>query len=350
MNHTGVGRHVDNFFAGLVRQRPSGVRVHYLDPSRAHQVQRALVDLRENDATIFLWRLAPQLLPPFRGRRILWPYFEADRLAPKWIAEFLAYDEIWSPTDWGAQVLRDHGVPSERVRVVPAGVNDAVFRPRPQSRAGFTFLSVGKYENRKSIDEIVAAFREEFARDAYPETRLLLKADYPLYPQRIHELRGRVADDARIGVVSGDFSDQQMAALYNSADAFVFPSKSEGFGLPCIEALACAVPVVATRCSGQATILDRVAGLFRPVDYTLAPLVDEDYARFYAADYGDCNFGSWAIPSPVSLRQAMRDVYEAPLAWRARAAEASQIVRRAFSWDAVAAAALARLREPSSMA
>jgi glycosyltransferase involved in cell wall biosynthesis len=45
--------------------------------------------------------------------------------------------------------------------------------------------------------------------------------------------------------LTGQVSDDELAALYSGAHAFVFPSDDEGFGLPSVEALACGTPVVA---------------------------------------------------------------------------------------------------------
>lgn len=336
MNVTGVGRHIENFFFAMVRRRQPGTIVNYLDPAQEGPVRNAMFRLQPQDATIFLWKPRPEIVPGLRGRKIVWPYFESDRLPPKWVAEFALYDEVWSPTHWGRQVLIDNGLPQAKVRVVEAGVNDKVFFPRRRAHDGFVFLSVGKYENRKSIDEMVAAFEAEFPRERDPDVRLRLKADFPLFPDRVQQLRARVAGDSRIEVVSGEMRDDQIADLYNEADAFLFPSKAEGFGLPCIEALACGVPVIATCCSGQSTFLDRLDGLYCPVQFTRAPLVDADYARFYAADYAGQPYGTWAIPSMASLRESMRSVQLDPAGWRERAARAAQIVQREFSWDEVA--------------
>ena len=45
--------------------------------------------------------------------------------------------------------------------------------------------------------------------------------------------------------LTGQVSDDELAALYSGAHALVFPSDDEGFGLPTVEALACGTPVVA---------------------------------------------------------------------------------------------------------
>jgi glycosyltransferase involved in cell wall biosynthesis len=50
--------------------------------------------------------------------------------------------------------------------------------------------------------------------------------------------------------LTGQVSDEQLAAIYSGANALVLPSHDEGFGLPAVEALACGTPVVA--CEGAA--------------------------------------------------------------------------------------------------
>ena len=64
-------------------------------------------------------------------------------------------------------------------------------------------------------------------------------------------LVGRVGSDA-LGLLhkdrvflTGHASDEELAAIYSAADALVFPSDEEGYGLPVIEALACGTPVAA---------------------------------------------------------------------------------------------------------
>ncbi|MCL2769090.1 MAG: glycosyltransferase, partial [Solirubrobacterales bacterium] len=57
-------------------------------------------------------------------------------------------------------------------------------------------------------------------------------------------------------VVAGQLSDDDLAAVYSGAQALVFPSEEEGFGLPTVEALACGTPVAAF----QLPVLHEVLG------------------------------------------------------------------------------------------
>jgi alpha-1,3-rhamnosyl/mannosyltransferase len=83
--------------------------------------------------------------------------------------------------------------------------------------------------------------------------------------------------------LTGLIEDDELAALYTGARAFVFPSDEEGFGLPPIEALACGTPVVACDVpgvrdvlAGRATLVERddLAGLVRAAEEAARPAPD----------------------------------------------------------------------------
>jgi len=59
---------------------------------------------------------------------------------------------------------------------------------------------------------------------------------------------------------------EDLVALYNLADLFVFPSLYEGFGLPPLEAMACGLPVVASTAPALREVLDDAALLVHPQD------------------------------------------------------------------------------------
>lgn len=95
-------------------------------------------------------------------------------------------------------------------------------------------------------------------------------------------------------IVTGEVTDDELAALYTGARALVFPSDEEGFGLPPVEALACGTPVVACDVpgvrdvlTGRATLVDAgdLEGLVAAAERAQRPAPDpppwtwEDAAR-----------------------------------------------------------------------
>lgn len=130
-------------------------------------------------------------------------------------------------------------------------------------------LFVGVWMNHKNISRLLEAF-------------LLIRAQ-GFRGQLVITGVGRNHDDdvagwvRRLGLTAdvrlpGHVADDVLPCLYRHATAFVFPSLYEGFGLPPLEAMACGVPVVASRVSSLPEILGDAA---QYVD----PLSSEDIAR-----------------------------------------------------------------------
>jgi glycosyltransferase involved in cell wall biosynthesis len=74
----------------------------------------------------------------------------------------------------------------------------------------------------------------------------------------------------------GPVSDDELASLYRHASVFVFASLAEGFGLPCLEAMASGTPVIASDRASLPEVVADAARMFRPDDSTgLAEILKE---------------------------------------------------------------------------
>jgi len=151
------------------------------------------------------------------------------------------------------------GLPPERVKVVPCGINPDVFRPAGRSEGAlgpaevFTFLYVGGTIWRKGYDLALEAFLTEFGPD---EPVVFIVKDFgsdTFYRGINGRDRIRRAEAATAGMrrqvrlVDRVLSDEELADLYRRAHCLVAPYRAEGFCMPALEAMACGTPAILPR-------------------------------------------------------------------------------------------------------
>jgi len=153
--------------------------------------------------------------------------------------------------------------PEDKITVLYAGVSSA-FRPILDSsqlmkvRKRYNLgdqpfvLSVGTLQPRKNHIALIKAF-ELALRDS--DYNLVLAGGQGWSYEEVHDLVRLRGLQHRV-LFAGFVADEDLSALYSSADVMAFPSLYEGFGLPVLEAMACGVPVLASNVS----CLPEVAG------------------------------------------------------------------------------------------
>ena len=139
------------------------------------------------------------------------------------------------------EILAWANIPEEKVVVVGNGLSEIYSPEGTVFQPGFPyFLYVG---NRKPHKNLPLLF-EALARSRLPDSfRLLLSGEPdPATEKELEKwnVRGRVA-------FCGIIAEADLPSLYRGATALLFPSRLEGFGFPVLEAMACGVPVLASR-------------------------------------------------------------------------------------------------------
>ena len=270
------------------------------------------------------------------SRRVAYVVWETTVMPSDKVAILRTLDEVWTPSSWGRELLIDNGLDADRVGVVPEGVDVETFRPDGEVREEgrpFRFLFVGKWEARKGVELLVDAFCEEFRADEPVE--LVLHASNPYVPR--FDLDGHVRravggrHAARV-TASHPLNEDALVRLYNSCDAFVLPTRAEGWGLPVTEAMACGLPVIVTDYSAPAEYLSEDCAYLIPVE-RLVPVRDP---YFFAA--GDA-LGVWAQPDAWALRALMRRAFENPEEAREKGRRAREKVCAQLTWEQAAATA-----------
>lgn len=108
---------------------------------------------------------------------------------------------------------------------------------------------VGGFNRHKNVLRLIEAMPAILAR--VPNARLAIvgRTTGARFWDNVEDLKASAAADAARSesiVFTGEIEDPDLAALLNTADALVFPSLWEGFGLPALEAMSCGTPVLSS--------------------------------------------------------------------------------------------------------
>lgn len=157
-------------------------------------------------------------------------------------------DAVITGSRAAAEEIVTHGaIPADKVRIVPYCVvapTDVASRP-PFGLDGPYVLWVGSLEPRKGVGTLVAAMARLARAGRHPGVVTVL-AGYQGW------LSSGLVDAADVETLGpslrqlGPLSEADLWALYRHASLFAFPSRHEGFGLPVLEAMSQATPVVAS--------------------------------------------------------------------------------------------------------
>jgi glycosyltransferase involved in cell wall biosynthesis len=190
-------------------------------------------------------------------KRIRSPVVRARYVAQRWLTlrSVRAADAVLFPTRAMLDLVAPHvDGPQPTWQVSPYGASHHLFRPEPRAQPSggpVGLLNVSLYCDQKNLGTLLAALERLDARSP-GEYRLRLTAGFkavepgPWHPNLEAERSAFYRLEAA-GVVD-DIDRQSYAdlpALYRAADIFVFPSYTESFGHPLVEAMASGLPVVA---------------------------------------------------------------------------------------------------------
>lgn len=339
----GYNVHTRNLFDALSRRLPVAASPMRILEGPQEEDKREIAETfapHRDIATIaLLYGSLTGVLEGASGTRIAYTVWESTKLPDLWFDPLSKADRIWTASAWGKRVFAANGFDPDRIDVVPEGVDPLVFNPEiPPSAAlprgdVFRFLAVGRWEPRKGLAELVSAFDREFGEQDRVELVLAgLHANQPNLDLRA-ELRAlRLKRPDRLKIIPTVKTHQAFAELYTACDAFVAPSRAEGWGLPISEAMACGLPVIVTGYSGPTEFIGPHA---RRIEHRLVPI---ELPYFERAD-GD--HGVWAEPDWSHLRHLMRELMSDPFAARELGLAGSHHIRTRFSWNKAAEAAAA---------
>ncbi|KAF2295029.1 hypothetical protein GH714_031097 [Hevea brasiliensis] len=278
--------------------------------------------------------------------------FETDRVNIEHVRRCNRMDSVWVPTEFHVSTFIESGVdPSTVVKVVQP-IDVEIFDPlkhKPLNLASignlvlgtrnmdsnskeFVFLSVFKWEYRKGWDVLLKSYLTEFSGIDGISLYLLTNPYHSDsdFGNKILEfvedsgIEKPENDWAAIYVIDTHIAQIDLPRLYKAANAFILPSRGEGWGRPIVEAMSMSLPVIATNWSGPMEYL---------TDHNSYPLPVDGMSKVME---GPFRGHLWAEPSIDKLQHLMRHVMTNVEEAKTRGRHAREDMVRKFSPEVVA--------------
>jgi GT2 family glycosyltransferase len=276
-----------------------------------------------------------------RGRyKIGFTMLEVNGFPPEWVRQANQMDEVWVPSESNRQAFLDSGLTSP-IHVIPLGVNTDYFHPQalafPNPSEEYVFLACFEWGERKEPWLLLQAFSETFS--VHEPVRLVAKIinvdpSVSLVREianlKLQEMGGRISY-----ILNREFPHYQLPSLYRSADCYLSTSRGEGWDMPLMEAMACALPAIATDWGAHQEFVH--AAVSYPL--RIRGLVP---ARARCPYYDGF---SWADPDPEHLRYLLRHVFEHREEAAALGRRAAAEMAERWTWRQAAARIVTRLDE-----
>ena len=157
------------------------------------------------------------------------------------------------------------GVADSKIVLTPEAADIIPDEPKPLENIvskKFIFYA-GRAQPHKNLEKLIKSFEKLYASDN--EVFLVLAGKHDASYERIVELAAQSPVRENI-IFTGFVSDAELKWLYENAQAYVFPSLSEGFGLPGLEAMVHGCPVVSSNATCLPEVYGDAAVYFDPTD------------------------------------------------------------------------------------
>ncbi|MBK6799148.1 MAG: glycosyltransferase family 4 protein [Acidobacteria bacterium] len=183
--------------------------------------------------------------------------------------------KIIAPSEWTKrEIIEFLGIKPGKIQVIHEGAREKML-PLPESncqsvleRFGIKkpyLLFVGTIEPRKNLTTLIRAY-DTLLRETEHRPQLVLCGGRGWLDDEVFSLVEKLKLQEQV-LFTGYVEDSDLPALYSSAEAFIYPSLYEGFGLPPLEAMACGTPVITSNSSSLPEVVGKAGLMHDPQDH-----------------------------------------------------------------------------------
>ena len=278
--------------------------------------------------------------PPLFGHWIVFQPWEFGSLPIAW-TESLKWlvDEAWVYSNDNRETFIRSGINKDKVHVISLGVNTDIFNMNAKpyeipTKKKFKFIYIGGNTSRKGLDILLDSYIANFTKE--DDVCLVIK-DYakPVYGGGKSLLENSINNAnaqpsyPEIVYLGDNMTEEEIAGLLRACDCYVHPYRSEGFGLPIAEAMACGLPVIVTKHGACLDFCSDNTVYFIPaeIEYFKENKVPDPKGGFETVGRP-----FWAAPDKKETGRLMKHVYEHRDEAKLKGLKASEFISKNFTW------------------
>lgn len=259
-----------------------------------------------------------------KGKYYAYPFFELDTFNDIEKKHLSIPDHLMTTSKWAKDVLINNGI-SCPIDVVPLGVDTKIFDyqlPKTIYDNKYIFLTIGKWEARKSHDLIPVLFKQAFPDEKDVELWILAAEHTNNYSKQeeIQEWKN-LYSFPNMKVISGVKTHKDVAQLIANSNCGIYTSRAEGWNLELLETMAMNKPVIATNYSSHTEFCT-------PQNSMLVDIAATEKAVDNKAFYGQGNWAKIGPQEKKTIIEHMRYAYENRLNSNENGLKTAQI----YSW------------------
>jgi glycosyltransferase involved in cell wall biosynthesis len=176
-------------------------------------------------------------------------------------------------------LLNYSALPPQNVFVTPLAASPETFYPLidPEQRRTVLqkhgipdapyFLALSSFDPRKNFAHLIRCFGDLAESGELAGCNLVLVGANPERHTCFHDAIAQFPRLKKRIITPGFIPDEELAAIYSGAMAFTFPSFSEGFGIPLLEAMQCGTPVISSNTTSMPEVIGDAGLLLPPTDH-----------------------------------------------------------------------------------
>ena len=256
-----------------------------IEAAKKHEFEVAVVDAP------LLW--IDKVIPHIRAKKkVVRTTFEAEPLPIEFRSVLSQFDEIWTFSNYDAEIFKDAGLDKEKIHIVPPLIStpdaNAIRTYRESVEYRYPqLLSIFNFEPRKNPAALLKTFAICAAKDE--NLKLTVKTSGVEVKDFVDWMNAVLTKEEfdlikfRLTVIPQRLNDKELQTLYLNHDIFVLPTRGEGFGIPFIEAMSYGMTVVCPDTGGHRDVGNESNSII--ARSSLAPVLPEPGAEPFIGCY-----------------------------------------------------------------